>query len=147
MAEITKQQDSHKVGFTCGTFDLAHPGHLLMFEECKSYCDYLIVGLCVNPNTMQKEKNEPIETIFERFIRLRACRFIDEIFVYESREDILALAGFLYGKYGDNLIRFMDEKYFNDNNLVEYNLPIKVHFNSRKHNYSSTNLRKRLCQK
>lgn len=132
------------VGFVCGAFDLVHTGHLLMFEECKEFCDYLIVGLCVNPNTMQVEKNKPIESIFERFFRLRSCKFIDEIFVYENREDVEAIMGFLYGKYGKNLIRFMDENYKGRDNLVELNLPIKVHFTSRKHNYSSSNLRKRL---
>ena len=132
------------VGFVCGAFDLVHTGHLLMFEECKEFCDYLIVGLCVNPNTMQVEKNKPIESIFERFFRLRSCKFIDEIFVYENREDVEAIMGFLYGKYGKNLIRFMDENYKGRDNLVELNLPIKVHFTSRKHNYSRSNLRKRL---
>ena len=132
------------VGFVCGAFDLVHTGHLLMFEECKEFCDYLIVGLCVNPNTMQVEINKPIESIFERFFRLRSCKFIDEIFVYENREDVEAIMGFLYGKYGKNLIRFMDENYKGRDNLVELNLPIKVHFTSRKHNYSSSNLRKRL---
>lgn len=136
-----------KIGFVCGTFDLAHSGHLMMFEECKNYCDYLIVGLCVNPNSMQVEKNKPVETVFERFIRLRACKFVDEIFIYENREDVENLVSWLFGKYGDNLIRFMDEKYKGRSELVELNLPIKVHFNSRKHNYSSTNLRKRLCKK
>ena len=133
------------VGFTCGTFDLAHAGHLLMFEECKKFCDYLIVGVCVDPHGMQEEKNSPIETIFERFIRLRSCRFIDEVFVYQTREDVEAIVSTLYGMHGERLIRFMDESYQNRDNLVELNLPIKVHFNTRKHNYSSSNLRRRIC--
>lgn len=135
-----------KIGFISGAFDLCHTGHLLAFEECKNYCDYFIVALYIDPTTTQTEKNKPIETIFERFIRLRSCKFVDEIFICETPEDLNSLVGWLHGKYKENLIRFMDEKYKGRGDLVELNLPIKVHFISRKHNYSSTNLKK-LCKK
>lgn len=131
------------IGFTCGTFDLCHAGHLLMFEECKAYCDYLIVGVCTDPTNMQSGKNKPVESIFERYVRLKSCKFIDEVYVYQDMKDVLALVGHLYGKYGDNLVRFMDESYRGSPNTTEYGLPIKVHFNTRRHEYSSTNLRNR----
>ena len=34
-----------KVGFACGVFDLFHAGHVLMLQECKKNCDYLIVAI------------------------------------------------------------------------------------------------------
>ena len=116
-----------------------------MFEECKQYCDYLIVGLCTNSNSTQPEKNVPVETIFERYIRLRAIKYIDEIFVYENVEDMLALMTSLFGKYGENLIRFVDEKY-RDTHYKEFGLDLLVHFTMRRHNLSSTNLRKRIYE-
>lgn len=141
-----EQQKISKIGFVCGTFDLCHTGHILMFRECKQFCDHLIVGLCVNPNIMQKEKNKPVETIFERYIRLKSIKYINEIIVYENEEDMKSILSSLKGIYGNNLIRFMDEKYKNrDNN--EFSLDLNIFYNSRKHNYSSTNLRKRICNK
>ena len=34
-----------KKGFVCGVFDLFHLGHVLMLEECRANCDFLIVAL------------------------------------------------------------------------------------------------------
>ena len=52
-----------KVGFTCGAFDLLHAGHIMMLEEARSFCDYLIVGLHSDPSTDRPEKNKPIQSL------------------------------------------------------------------------------------
>ena len=131
-----------EVGFTAGCFDLAHAGHLMMFEECKDHCDYLIVGLAANTSN-RPEKNEPVESLFERYMRLRACKWIDEIIVYDNEEDLGIILQFLLTKYQDKFTRFLDETYektgFNFGHL-----PIRVHFNTRRHNFSSSRLRERI---
>ena len=49
-----------KIGFTCGSFDLLHAGHVVMLKEAKNNCDYLIVGLQTDPTLDRKNKNVPI---------------------------------------------------------------------------------------
>jgi len=73
-----------KIGFTCSTFDLFHAGHLLMLEEAKKRCDYLIVGLQTDPTIDRPiEKNKPIQSVFERFVQLEACKYVDITGKYE----------------------------------------------------------------
>ena len=125
-------------GFTCGAFDLLHPGHILMLEEIRKQCDYLIVGLHSDPTLDRKEKNKPIETVEERRIRLDACKYVDEIVEYNTEDDLYKLLKNLKPD-----IRFLgadwEGKHFTGDDL-----PIRVIFNTRSHNYSSTNLRKRI---
>ena len=56
-----------KIGFTASTFDLLHAGHVQMLRDAKSQCDYLMVGLQIDPSVDRKEKNAPIQTIVERY--------------------------------------------------------------------------------
>ena len=55
-----------KVGITFSTFDLFHAGHVKMLEEAKRQCDYLIVGLQLDPSIERPEKNRPSQSIIER---------------------------------------------------------------------------------
>ena len=71
-----------RVGFTASAFDLLHAGHVAMLEEAKENCDWLIAGLQTDPTIDRPEKNKPVQTITERFIQLRACKFVDEIYVF-----------------------------------------------------------------
>ena len=66
-------------GFTCGAMDVFHAGHVLMMEDCKRHCDYLIVGLHTNPQLDRADKNKPIQSVVERYIQLRGSKFVDEI--------------------------------------------------------------------
>ena len=79
---------TNRVGFTCSCFDLFHAGHVSMLEEAKQHCDHLIVGLHSNPSTCNSNKNEPVQSLVERQIQVRACKYIDEIIVYETEEDL-----------------------------------------------------------
>lgn len=131
------------VGFTCSAFDLLHPGHLAMLKECKDNCDYLIVGLHTDPSIDRpKAKNKPVQTVYERFAQLRACKYVDEIIPYETEYDLINLIGI------ENInIRFVGEEY-NDTFLTAQDIcdkrGIKIFYNSRKHKYSSSELRSRL---
>jgi glycerol-3-phosphate cytidylyltransferase len=79
-----------KVGFTCSTFDLFHAGHIMMLKEAKAQCDHLIVGLQTDPTIDRPGiKNKPIQSVFERYEQLKACRYIDEILVYETEQDLI----------------------------------------------------------
>jgi len=125
-------------GFTCGTMDLLHAGHILMLKECKEQCDYLIVGLQTDPTLDRPEKNKPIETIEERKIRLEGCKYVDEIIIYDTEADLYQL---LQKLKPDK--RFVGADYKNKH-FTGDDLPIHIVYNSRNHNFSSSNLRTRI---
>lgn len=129
-----------KIGFTCSTFDLFHAGHVLMLKEAKELCDYLIVGLQVDPSVDRPEKNKPIQTMFERFTQLSACKYVDEIVPYSTEADLLNLLQSV------NIhIRILGEEY-RDKDFTGKDLPMEFYFNSRRHNFSTTELRDRVVQ-
>ncbi len=130
------------IGFTCGAFDLTHAGHYLMFEEVKKKCDFLVVGLQIDPSVDRENKNKPIQSLKERLIQLNACKYIDKIIIYKTEIGLYHLL-----KKLNPDIRFMGIDWKNKQNYSRDNLPeIKVVYNSRSHNYSTTNLRKRIVE-
>ena len=131
-------KDNLKVGFTCSTFDLFHAGHIMMLKDAKEQCDYLIVGLQTDPTLDRSEKNKPIQSIFERYVQLQACKYIDEIVVYATEKDLLDILN----SYSID-VRIVGEEYQNKSFTgKELNMPI--FYNKRRHSFSTTELRKRV---
>lgn len=95
-------------GIVFGTWDLLHAGHLHLLRQCKQKCDYLIVGLHVDPSLERKNKNKPIESVFERQFRLLSTKYVNEVIVYETEKD---LANIL--KVRKPSVRFLGSDYSN----------------------------------
>ena len=131
-----------KIGLTASAFDLLHAGHIAMLEEAKSKCDYLIVALQTDPTVDRPHKNKPIQSIVERYIQLRAVRFVDEIIPYTTEDDLLNILKLLPID-----IRIVGEEYmlkpFTGKDLCE-TLGIEIYYNNRIHNFSSSELRQRI---
>lgn len=128
-----------KVGFTCGAFDLLHAGHISMLEEAKSQCDHLIVGLHTNPQLDRKEKNKPIQSVFERYVQLKGCKFVDEIVPYDTEHDLSNLLRMLPID-----IRILGNEY-EDKAFTGMKIEgMEYYFNKRNHDYSTSELRRRL---
>ena len=131
-----------KTGITVSTFDLFHAGHVKMLEEAKLHCDYLIVGLQLDPSIDRAEKNSPSQTIIERYIQLKGCKHIDEIVPYITEID---LQDILQSFKID--IRIIGDEYrdidFTGKDYCEKK-GIKIYYNSRDHRFSSTELRKQV---
>lgn len=125
-------------GFTCGSMDLCHAGHLLMLKDCKAQCDYLIVGLQTDPSLDRPEKNKPVETVEERMIRLKSCKYVDKILIYSTEADLYNLLKELRPD-----IRFLGEDH-KGKPFTGDDLPIKIIYNKRDHDFSSSNLRQRI---
>lgn len=130
-------------GITCGSFDLCHAGHILMFEEAKEYCEKLIVMLQIDPSETPaeyrgKKKNKPIMSLRERAIILSGIKYIDDVVIYSSEED-------LYKKLKEipHHVRILGEDW-KDKHATGQEFAKKVVYNERKHNYSTTELRKRI---
>jgi len=126
-------------GFTCSTFDLFHAGHIMMLKEAKTQCDYLIVGLQTDPTIDRKEKNKPVQSVFERYEQLKACKYIDEIIVYETEEDLLNI---LLSYPID--VRILGDEYMQKDFTGAHLQHIELYFNTRRHNFSTTELRQRV---
>lgn len=132
--------DIMKVGFTCSCFDLFHAGHIMMLKEAKSQCDYLIVGLQTDPTLDRPEKNKPVQSVFERFVQLQACKYVDEIVVYATEKDLLDVVQ----SYPID-VRIIGDEY-KDKHFTGRELDMEIYYNRRKHSFSTTELRKRVTQ-
>ena len=133
-----------KVGITFSSFDLFHIGHVAMLKEAKANCDHLMVGLQTDPTVDRPEKNKPIQSVFERYVQLEGCKYIDQIIPYSTEkeiEDILLT-------YNID-IRFIGEEYkekeFTGKQLC-IDKDIKLYYNKRQHSFSTTNLRTRILE-
>ena len=134
-----------RIGITFGAFDLLHAGHCLMLQEAKSQCDYLIVGLQTDPTLDRPEKNRPAQTVVERYIQLKGCKFVDEIVPYASEQD---LEDILRSFKID--VRIVGDEYkeqdFTGRMYCEAK-GIELYFNTRDHRFSSSGLRREVHQK
>lgn len=128
-----------KRGFVCSAFDLLHAGHYLMLKECKQNCGHLTVGLHVNPQLERREKNKPVQSIVERQIQLRGCRYVDDIIIYETEKDLEdILNNFQFD------IRFLGADYKDGRKHITNPNACPIYYNSRNHSFSSTELRERI---
>ena len=134
-----------KIGFNCSSCDLFHAGHVTMLKMEKHMCDHLIVALQVDPTIDRPGiKNKPTQSVYERYVQLQGCKYVDEILVYETENDLLNLI-----KTQTIHIRFLSEEYKNiDFTGKQYCIDngIEIHFHKREHQYSSTELRNRVYE-
>lgn len=134
-----------KVGITFSAFDLLHAGHIKMLEEAKRQCDYLIVGLQTDPTLDRPEKNRPTQSVVERYIQLKGCKFVDEIVPYATEqdlEDILRSFKIDVRILGDEY----KDKNFTGRSYCE-SKGIELYYNRRDHRFSSSSLRKEVAEK
>ena len=130
-----------KKGITFGAFDLFHAGHVLMLEEAKTVCDYLIVCIQSDPSLDREEKNKPVQSIIEREIQVSGCRFVDEVIIYDTEQDLLNI---IVQVNWD--VRIIGEEYKNKDFTGRELTLEKCYFNKRPHTFSSTELRARISK-
>jgi glycerol-3-phosphate cytidylyltransferase len=133
------------IGITFSSFDLLHAGHIKMLEDAKRQCDYLICGLQTDPTLDRPEKNKPVQSVVERYIQLKGCKFVDEIVPYATEqdlEDVLRSFKIDVRIIGDEYAskQFTGRKYCEEKG-------INLYFNKREHRFSSSGLRKEVQEK
>lgn len=139
---ITYSSNDKIVGFTSVVGDMLHAGHNLMLDECKRYCDYLYVGLMVDPTRDRPFKNKPIQSMFERYCQVSSHRAVDEVIPIDDEADLL-----LAIKSLPIDIRFVGEDYLDKDFTGKQEckeLGINIIYNKRRHNLSSSELRVRV---
>jgi glycerol-3-phosphate cytidylyltransferase len=127
-----------RTGFTCSTFDLFHAGHVMMLREAKEQCDYLIVGLQTDPTIDRPSKNKPVQTVFERFVQVEACKYVDKVIPYATEKE---LKDILLSYPID--VRILGEEY-QHKNFTGSDLDMEYYYNERRHSFSTTELRQRV---
>ena len=136
--------EGKRIGITFSTFDMLHAGHIAMLAEAKNHCDYLIAGLQTDPTIDRPmEKNHPVQSIVERQIQLAACRYVDEVVVYQTEQDLIDLllilpldVRILGVEYQDREFTGKEECFYRGIELI---------YNGRDHSFSSSSLRKRVA--
>ena len=130
-----------RVGIVASCFDLFHAGHVLMLYEAKKNCDRLVVALQSDPTIDRPEKNKPVQGMFERFIQVESCEYVDQVIPYDTEADLYnLLAGY------DWDVRFLGYDYVGRTDFTGYDLDIPIHYCSRKHDYSSSSLREHIIK-
>lgn len=140
------KQEGKKIGITFSTFDLGpHAGHIAMLSEAKNNCDYLICGLQTDPTIDRPNtKNKPVQSIVERQIQLSSCRFVDEVVVYSTEQDLIDLLLILPIDVRILGVEYQDKEF--TGKVEGMNKGIEHIFNSRDHSFSSSSLRKRVAE-
>jgi glycerol-3-phosphate cytidylyltransferase len=134
-----------KIGFNCSCFDLFHAGHVTMLKMEKERCDYLKVALQVDPTADRPGlKNKPVQSIYERYAQVQACKYVDEILLYDTEKELLNLI-----MTQDMHIRFLSDEYlYRDFTGKQYCMDngIELFYHKRQHTYSTSELRNRVYE-
>jgi len=133
---------SKKIGITFGAFDLFHAGHILMLQEAKTQCDHLIVCVQTDPSLDRDEKNAPVQSIVERQIQVTACRYVDEIIVYDTEADVVEILNSMNWD-----VRILGDEYRDKPFTGREESLDRCYFNRRPHNFSTSELRLRVVDK
>jgi glycerol-3-phosphate cytidylyltransferase len=137
--------DGKKIGITFSTFDMLHAGHIAMLSEAKNHCDYLIAGLQTDPTIDRpREKNPPVQSIVERQIQLSACRYVDEVVIYQTEQDLVDLLLILPVDVRILGVEYCDKDFTGREEGARRG--IELVFNGRDHSFSSSSLRRRVAK-
>lgn len=138
-------EQGKKIGITFSTFDMLHAGHVAMLAEAKNHCDYLICGLQTDPTIDRPDtKNKPVQSIVERQIQLAACRYVDEVVVYQTEQDLIDLLLILPVDVRILGVEYEDKEFTGKHEC--YRRGIECIFNGRDHSFSSSSLRRRVAE-
>ena len=139
------KEEGKRIGITFSTFDLLHAGHIAMLAEAKNHCDYLIAGLQTDPTIDRPDtKNQPVQSIVERQIQLSACRFVDEVVIYQTEQDLVDLLLTLPLDCRILGVEYENKGFSGKNECLARG--IELVFNGRDHSFSSSSLRKRVAE-
>lgn len=139
------KQDGQKIGITFSTFDLLHAGHIAMLSEAKNHCDYLIAGLQTDPTIDRPDsKNPPVQNLVERQIQLSACRYVNEVVVYQTEQDLRDLLLILPVDVRIIGVEYQDKEFSGKAECEKRG--IEIVYNGRDHSFSSSSLRKRVAK-
>ncbi len=97
--------EGRKIGFTSGSFDLLHAGHVDYLERARALCDCLIVAVNSDESVKRyKGNNRPLNLQDHRIHVIAGLESVDYVFVFHERrnkQNIAAIKPDFYFKAGD----------------------------------------------
>lgn len=133
-----------KIGITAGAFDLCHAGHMRSFRNAKVNCDFLVVALHVDPSVERPEKHKPIMTLTERLEILDGIKYIDQVIVYNTEKELLAILDGSSKLVGKPAVRFLGDDW-RGKPYTGHELALPIIWENRSHGFSSSELRRRIA--
>lgn len=130
------------IGFASVVGDMLHAGHILYLNEAKEHCDILYCGLIADPRLDRPEKNEPIQSLYERWVQINSHKSVDIVVPLMGEADLLLALKSLPIDVRFVGADYIDKDFTGKSWCVENN--IKIHYCRRNHGLSSTELRKRV---
>lgn len=134
-----KNPDKVITAFTAGNFDLIHPGYTYTFEEAKRHCDRFVIFLQQDPSATRYTKYKPIVPYYERYKTLMSIQYIDEVYMYQTEEELLSLIQFFKPD-----VRILGEDYINTP-FTGDDLSPHVVYTTRSHEWSTTRMKNRIA--
>ena len=135
-----KEYKKEVLGCTAGNFDLLHPGYINCFKDAKNYWDKFYVFLQIDPSAHRKSKYKPVIPVYDRYKALKAIRYVDEVFTYQTEEELYNLI-----KFWKPDIRILGEDYIGDDGksipFTGDDLPPRIIYTTRSHGWSTTRLK------
>ena len=121
-----------------------------LIERCKTPIEMSLKDAELTPAAIDQNvlvggstRIPSVQTLVERHSQLNACRYVDEIIPYQTEKD---LEDILEMYHID--VRILGEEYrekdFTGRDICK-NRGIQLHFNKRDHRFSSSDLRRRIC--
>ena len=129
-----------KIGVIAGNFDCTHPGYIHMFNECKKYCNYLIVLLHEDPTNERPEKLKPILSVKERLLILYSFKQVNLVMTYKTEAELYLI---LEEMHPD--VRFLGDDYI-EKPFTGDDLDISIHYLNRDHGWSTTKYKKLIAE-
>ena len=124
------------VGFTAGNFDLLHPGYIKCFKWAKKHCDKFIIFLQKDTSATRFTKYKPVIPLWDRYEALMAIQYVDDVYIYQTEEELYELI-----KFWKPDVRILGEDYIGRTDFTGADLPPKVIYTSRSHEWSTTKLK------
>lgn len=94
----------YKIGYTQGTYDMFHIGHLNLINNAKKQCDYLIVGVNSDKLVQIYKNKTPIINEKERQMIVANLKAVDECVITTTLDKVDA-----WNKYHFNAIFIGDD--------------------------------------
>jgi glycerol-3-phosphate cytidylyltransferase len=121
-----------RIGVIAGNFDVIHPGYIHMFNECKKYCNYLIVLLHEDPTNERPEKLKPILSVEERLLILYSLKPVNLVMTYKTEAELYDILDEMNPD-----VRFLGDDYIGKP-FTGNDLDTPIHYLNRDHGWSTT---------